>query len=111
MSGMATISASWKMGQGEPGLEHRRPAAPVVPRRLARAHTDEGPMRTVLISNDPVRLSFLTALLADAGIGSIVLDAYVSAVEGSIGAFPRRLAVLPEDEAQAHRVLREANEA
>lgn len=68
-------------------------------------------MRTVLISNDPVRLSFLTALLADAGIGCIVLDAHVSAVEGSIGAIPRRLAVLPEDERQARRVLTEAGEA
>ena len=67
-------------------------------------------MRTVLISNDPVRLSFLTALLADAGIDSIVLDAHVSAVEGSIGAIPRRLAVLPEDERQARRVLAEAGE-
>ena len=68
-------------------------------------------MRTVLISNDPVRLSFLTALLADAGIDSVVLDAYASAVEGSIGAVPRRLAVLPEDERQARRVLTEAGEA
>ena len=67
-------------------------------------------MRTVLISNDPVRLSFLTALLADAGIDSVVLDAHVSAVEGSIGAIPRRLAVLPEDERQARRVLAEAGE-
>ena len=68
-------------------------------------------MRTVLISNDSVRLSFLTALLADAGIDSIVLDAHASAVEGSIGAIPRRLAVLPEDERQARRVLAEAGES
>ena len=68
-------------------------------------------MRTVLVSNDPVRLSFLAVLLADAGIESVVLDAYVSAVEGSIGAIPRRLAVLPEDEAHARRVLVEAGEA
>lgn len=68
-------------------------------------------MRTVLISNDPVRLSFLTVLLADAGIESVVLDAYASAVEGSIGAIPRRLAVLPEDERQARRVLAEAGES
>lgn len=68
-------------------------------------------MRTVLVSNDPVRLSFLAALLADAGIDSVLLDAHVSAVEGSIGAIPRRLAVLPEDEAQARRLLVEAGEA
>jgi len=52
----------------------------------------------------------LTALLADAGITAVVLDAHTSAVEGSIGAIPRRLAVAAEDEAQARRVLREAGE-
>ncbi len=68
-------------------------------------------MRTLAISNNLVRLSFLTALLRDAGIESVLLDGYVSAVEGSIGAIPRRLAVLAEDEAQARRVLMEAGEA
>jgi hypothetical protein len=68
-------------------------------------------MRTLLLSNDPVRLSFLGALLRDAGIESVLLDAHVSAVEGSIGAIPRRLAVLPEDEALARRILQEAGEA
>ena len=67
-------------------------------------------MRVLATSNDPVRLSFLTALLADAGITAVVLDAHTSAVEGSIGAIPRRLAVAAEDEAQARRVLREAGE-
>jgi hypothetical protein len=65
-------------------------------------------MRTLAQSNDLVRLSFLAALLRDAGIESVLLDAYVSAVEGSIGAIPRRLAVLDEDENQARRILREA---
>jgi len=67
-------------------------------------------MRTVLLSNDPVRLSFLSALLRDAGIESVLLDAHVSAMEGSIGAIPRRLAVLPEDAAAAQQVLRDAGE-
>ena len=68
-------------------------------------------MRTVLQSNDPVRLSFLIALLRDAGIETVLLDGHMSAVEGSIGAFPRRLMVLAEDEAFARQVLREADEA
>lgn len=68
-------------------------------------------MRVVVQSNDPVRLSFLVALLRDAGIESVLLDGHVSAVEGSIGAFPRRLMVLAEDEHRARRVLVEANEA
>ena len=68
-------------------------------------------MRTVAASNDPVRLSFLVSLLADAGIRAVLLDSHVSAVEGSIGAIPRRLAVLAEDEAQARRVMESAGEA
>jgi hypothetical protein len=67
-------------------------------------------MHTIVTSNDLVRLSFLTALLEDAGIGCVVLDAHASAVDGSIGAVPRRLAVAEEDAARARRVLREAGE-
>ena len=33
-------------------------------------------MRIIALTNDPVRLSFLAALLRDAGIESLVLDAY-----------------------------------
>lgn len=68
-------------------------------------------MRVLTTSNDPVRLSFLHALLRDAGIECLLLDAHVSAVEGSIGAIPRRLMVLDEDEPHARRVLQEAGEA
>jgi hypothetical protein len=67
-------------------------------------------MRMIATTNDPVRISFLTALLHDAGIECFVLDHYVSAVEGSIGAIPRRLMVAEDDAAQARRVLREAGE-
>ncbi len=68
-------------------------------------------MHVIAATNDPVRLSFLMALLADAGIIPVVLDGHVSAVEGSIGAIPRRLAVPAEDAQAALRVLREAGEA
>ena len=68
-------------------------------------------MRVVAESTDPVRVSFLLALLRDAGIECIVLDAHISALEGGIGAFPRRLAVTDDDLAQALRVLRDAGEA
>jgi len=67
-------------------------------------------VRVLATSNDPVRLSFLTVLLADAGITAVVLDGYTSAVEGSIGAIPRRLMVAAEDEVRARRVLAEAGE-
>ena len=68
-------------------------------------------MDVVAASSDPVRISFLAALLRDAGIDCAVLDAHISAVEGGIGAFPRRLAVSRDDAAAARRVLRDAGEA
>ena len=67
-------------------------------------------MRVVATSNDPVRLSFLTALLADAGIEAIVLDVHASIMDGSVNAIPRRLAVSDKDERQARRILFEAGE-
>jgi hypothetical protein len=67
-------------------------------------------MREVLRSNDAVRLSWLTALLADAGIAAVVLDTHMSIVEGSIGALPRRLMVAADDHARALEVLAEAGE-
>ena len=68
-------------------------------------------MHVIAITNDHVRLSFLVALLQDAGIEPIVLDAFVSATEGSIGAIPRRVAVAEPDARAALRILREAGEA
>ena len=65
-------------------------------------------MRIIETTNDPVRLSFIAALLRDAGIDSLVLDNHTSAVEGSIGAIPRRLAVASSDEPDALRILHEA---
>ena len=67
-------------------------------------------MRVVALSTDPVRLSFLAALLRDAGIGCVVLDTHISAIEGGIGAFPRRLAVAQGDAARAARVLHDCGE-
>ncbi|MDX2101564.1 MAG: DUF2007 domain-containing protein [Alphaproteobacteria bacterium] len=68
-------------------------------------------MVELLRTNDPVRLSFLQAVLTDAGIESVVLDAFSAAVDGSIGAVQRRLAVLEEDLPAAQRLLKEIGEA
>ena len=65
-------------------------------------------MQEVLRSNDFVIISFAQAVLRDVGIDYFVADAHMSVVEGSIGAFPRRLRVAAEDAAQARRVLGEA---
>lgn len=67
-------------------------------------------MRELVRTTDAVRLSWLAALLADAGIEAIVLDTHMSVLEGSVGAIPRRLAVSDEDHERALRILREAGE-
>jgi len=54
-------------------------------------------MKEVLRTNDLVLLSYATHVLAEAGIEAVVYDAHISAVEGSIGAFPRRLMVQDDD--------------
>jgi hypothetical protein len=68
-------------------------------------------MHVLVRSNDPVRLSFLQSLLRDAGIDAFLLDTQMSAVEGNIGAFPRRLEVDADDASRARRVLRDFGEA
>lgn len=67
-------------------------------------------MRELLRTNDVVKLSWLQALLADAGIEAVVLDQHMSIVEGSISAIPRRLCVLEEDLERARRLLESAGE-
>jgi Putative prokaryotic signal transducing protein len=67
-------------------------------------------MRALLASNDPVRLSFVAALLSDAGIRSVLLDMHASVMDGSIGAIPRRLAVAADEYDRARRILADAGE-
>lgn len=67
-------------------------------------------MRVLLATADPVRLSFLLALLREAGLDPIVLDAEMHAITGGLPIFPRRLAVTDEAAAQALRLLRDAGE-
>lgn len=66
-------------------------------------------MRLLLRTNDPVVLSFARSVLADAGVEAEVFDEYVSLVEGSIGAFPRRLMVDDGDLAVARQALTAAD--
>lgn len=65
-------------------------------------------MHEVLKTNDPVLLNFAQALLADAGIETVVFDGHMSIMDGSMGFMPRRLMVSNDDLAQARRVLKEA---
>jgi hypothetical protein len=57
-------------------------------------------MRELRRTNDLVYLSFAEAALRGQGLSPQIFDAALSAVEGSIGALPRRL-VVPEEEAAA----------
>ncbi len=68
-------------------------------------------MIELLRTNDVVRLSWLTALLADAGIETIILDGHASLMEGSIGAIQRRLMVEAGDLTAARGILAAAGES
>jgi hypothetical protein len=65
-------------------------------------------MKELLRTNDLVLLSYITALLQEVNIETMVTDTYTSAMEGSIGAIPRRLLVGGEDEEEARRIMIEA---
>jgi hypothetical protein len=66
-------------------------------------------MKELLRTNDLVRLSWVEALLSDAGIECLVLDQHTSLVEGSIGAIQRRLMVNDHDLRRAQTVIAEAD--
>ena len=65
-------------------------------------------MKELLRSNDPVLLSYVSALLEEARIYFIVADLNMSVLEGSIGALPRRVLVESGRLGQARNVLTEA---
>ncbi len=67
-------------------------------------------MKELLRTNDPVRLSWVQALLSAAGIDTVVLDLHTSIIEGSISAIQRRLMVADRDHPRARRMLAEAGE-
>ena len=66
-------------------------------------------MRELLRSNDLVLLSFAGHTLNEAGIEHMIFDDNTSAVEGSIGALPRRLMVNDDDIEAARQALRNAS--
>ena len=67
-------------------------------------------MEVIVTSTNTVRLHFLMALLRDAGLSPVLLDQHIAAVEGNIGAFPRRIAVSADEASRARRVLHDAGE-
>lgn len=67
-------------------------------------------LQEIVRSNDPVRLSWLCALLADGRIEGIILDSHTAVLEGSAGAIMQRLMVIDEDYDYALTILRDAGE-
>jgi hypothetical protein len=66
-------------------------------------------MKELLRTNDPVLLSYVSALLEEGDIGFIVADTNMSVLEGSIGILPRRVLVESERLAHARNLLTEAD--
>ncbi len=65
-------------------------------------------MIELLRTNDAVLISFVEALLRDAGLNYFVADGNMSVVEGSLGILPRRVMIAKEDGDEARRLLADA---
>lgn len=65
-------------------------------------------MRELLRTSDPVLVSYVEALLREAGIAYHVADVNTSAIEGSIGIFPRRVLVAEDAMDQARALMIDA---
>ena len=65
-------------------------------------------MKELLRSNNMVTLSFVEALMRDAGIAVMIADQNMSIIEGSIGAIPRRILVDSDRLTQARAIVTDA---
>jgi hypothetical protein len=65
-------------------------------------------MEELIRTNDLVLISYIEALLRDAGIEPWVADQNMSIVEGSLGILQRRVMVPADDMVQARRILTDA---
>ena len=61
-------------------------------------------MEEIVRTNDPVLISYIEALLTEAGVVHLVLDTHMSVLEGSLGMIQRRI-VVPEEHQRAARNL------
>ena len=66
-------------------------------------------MKEILRTNNPALLTYVEALLKEAGFDYFIADQNISIVEGSIGAFPRRVLVAADEEEAARRLLSDAD--
>lgn len=66
-------------------------------------------MVELLRTNDAVLISFVEALLRDAGITHFVADQNMSILDGSIGILPRRVLIDADRADEARRLMRDAD--
>ncbi len=59
-------------------------------------------------TNDLVLISLVEAMLKDDNVRYFVADAYMSALEGSVGFLPRRLMTHADDTWRARRLMTDA---
>ncbi|MEO0981863.1 MAG: DUF2007 domain-containing protein [Pseudomonadota bacterium] len=64
-------------------------------------------MEEVFRTTDLVKLSYVRHLLDEAGIEYFLADQHIAAIEGGIGAFPRRVLVRSDDAPRAKAALAE----
>jgi hypothetical protein len=65
-------------------------------------------MKELVRTNDAVIISFIEALMRDAGIAFIVADQNMSVLDGSIGILPRRILVDEDELERARTILADA---
>lgn len=65
-------------------------------------------MIELIRTNDPVVISYVEALMHDAGITCFVADQNMSVIEGSLGILPRRIMVEADALERAKRILADA---
>jgi Putative prokaryotic signal transducing protein len=65
-------------------------------------------MKELVRTNDAVLISFVEALMRDAGIGYLVADQNMSVLDGSLGILPRRIMVDADEIERAKKILADA---
>ena len=65
-------------------------------------------MQELIRTNDAVIISFVEALMRDAGIAHFVADQNMSVLDGSIGILPRRIMVDADEIDRARSILADA---
>jgi hypothetical protein len=65
-------------------------------------------MKELIRTNDAVIISFVEALMRDAGIAHFVADQNMSVLDGSIGILPRRIMVDADEIDRARSILADA---